>query len=182
MAKETQIDLSLIIVSWNVRDLLQDCVNSIIVGRGHLNVEVVIVDSASSDGSPQMVQDEFPQDRFPWIHLIACDNNVGFPKGNNIGLKTAVGRHILLLNPDTIVLGAALPQMVNYMDANPDIGVLGPQLLNPDKASNHHAVVFRQWQPLFLRAVGLNHMLLLSCCKLIMQKILLMMRLQMWTG
>ena len=134
MAKETQIDLSLIIVSWNVRDLLQDCVNSIIVGRGHLNVEVVIVDSASSDGSPQMVQDEFPQDRFPWIHLIACDNNVGFPKGNNIGLKTAVGRHILLLNPDTIVLGAALPQMVNYMDANPDIGVLGPQLLNPDKS------------------------------------------------
>ncbi len=134
MAKITQIDLSIIIVSWNVRDLLRDCINSIIAGCGDLNVEVIIVDSASSDGSPQMVLDEFPQDQFSWIRLIACDQNVGFPKGNNIGMQTAVGRHILLLNPDTVVLADALPQMVAYVDTHPDVGGLGPQLLNPDKS------------------------------------------------
>ncbi len=134
MANETQIDLSIIIVSWNVRDLLRDCINSIVIGRGDLNVELIIVDSASSDGSMQMIQSDFPQQQFPWIQLIACNENVGFPRGNNIGLETAVGRTILLLNPDTVILGTALSQMVAYMDANPDIGVLGPQLLNPDKS------------------------------------------------
>lgn len=97
-------------------------------------MELIIVDSASSDGSPQMVKNEFPSEQFPWIRLIACDQNVGFPKGNNIGMQTAVGRTILLLNPDTIVLANALQQMIAYLQANPDIGVLGPQLLNSDKS------------------------------------------------
>ncbi len=120
-------DLSLVIVSWNVCDLLRNCLQSIDAGRGELNLETIVVDSASSDSSPQMVAREFP-----WVHLITCDENVGFPRGNNLGMAQAHGRHILLLNPDTIVVGDALSVMSAYLDAHADVGCVGAQLLNPD--------------------------------------------------
>ncbi len=94
-------DLSIIIVNWNVRDLLRDCLRSIDAGRGALSVEVIVVDSASSDGSAEMVGAEFS-----WVRLIPCDDNVGFPRGNNIGLAESRGRYLMLLNPDTVVLEA----------------------------------------------------------------------------
>ena len=120
-------DLSIIIVNWNVRDLLRDCLRSIDAGRGGLALEVIVVDSASSDGSADMVASEFP-----WARLIACAENVGFPRGNNIGLAEARGRYLLLLNPDTVILGDALPLMLAYLEEHVDVGALGPQLLNPD--------------------------------------------------
>jgi GT2 family glycosyltransferase len=120
-------DLSIIIVNWNVRDLLRDCLRSIDAGRGALSLEVIVVDSASSDGSVAMVAAEFP-----WVTLLPQTENVGFPRGNNIALAVARGRCLLLLNPDTIVVGDALTLMLNYLEANADIGALGPQLLNPD--------------------------------------------------
>jgi GT2 family glycosyltransferase len=121
------LDLSIIIVNWNVRDLLRDCLRSIDAGRGGLALEVIVVDSASTDGSAEMVTTEFP-----WVRLIARPDNVGFPRGNNIGLAQAQGRYLLLLNPDTRVIGEALPVMVEHLSAEPDIGALGPQLLNTD--------------------------------------------------
>ena len=120
-------DLSIIIVSWNVRDLLRACLYSIDAGRGQLDLEVIVVDGASADGSPEMVRTEFP-----WVTLIACAENVGFPRGNNIGLAAANGRYLLLLNPDTEILADALPLMVNYLEQRPDVGGLGAQQLNPD--------------------------------------------------
>jgi N-acetylglucosaminyl-diphospho-decaprenol L-rhamnosyltransferase len=122
------IDLSIIIVSWNVRDLLRDCLCSVDQGRGGLNLEMIVVDGASSDGSPEMVKKEFP-----WVNLIPSAENLGFPRGNNLGIKESKGRYILLLNPDTVVLGDALPQMVRYLDRNLGVGGLGAQLLNPDR-------------------------------------------------
>ncbi|PID85069.1 MAG: glycosyl transferase [Chloroflexi bacterium] len=123
----TTCDLSIIIVSWNVADLLRDCLHSIVAGRGELELQVIVVDSASSDNSVAMVRDEFP-----WVELLACDENVGFPKGNNLGLARANGRYVLLLNPDTVILGDALPQMMSFMRQNSGVGVLGCQLLNAD--------------------------------------------------
>lgn len=120
-------DLSIIIVNWNVRDLLRDCLRSIDTGRGALSVEVIVVDSASSDGSADMVAAEFS-----WVRLIPCDDNVGFPRGNNIGLAESRGRYLMLLNPDTVVLDDALEMMLTFMERHPDIGALGPQLLNSD--------------------------------------------------
>jgi N-acetylglucosaminyl-diphospho-decaprenol L-rhamnosyltransferase len=120
-------DLSIIIVSWNVRDLLRACLRSIQADRGGLRPEVIVVDAASHDGTPAMVREEFP-----WAKLIACADNVGFPKGNNIGLAEAHGRYLLLLNPDTEVQPGALATMVAYLEQNPEVGALGPQLLNPD--------------------------------------------------
>lgn len=120
-------DLSIIIVSWNVEALLRDCLNSIVAGQGDLRVEVIVVDSFSADGSPDMVATEFP-----WVTLIRCQENVGFPKGNNLGIAKAHGRYILLLNPDTIIQGEALLLMVKYLETDDNVGVVGPQLHNAD--------------------------------------------------
>ncbi len=119
--------LSILIVNWNVRDLLRDCLRSIEHGRGDLDIEVIVVDSASGDNSAAMVAAEFP-----WVTLLPQTDNVGFPRGNNIALARARGDALLLLNPDTVILGDALPTLVAYLAAHPDAGAVGPQLLNPD--------------------------------------------------
>ena len=126
-AGEADLDLSIIIVSWNVRDLLRDCLRSVEAGRGALALELIVVDSASTDGSPQMVRAEFP-----WVECVACPENVGFARGNNIGLARARGRYLLLLNPDTVIHGDALTRLVNFLEAHPDVGLVGPQLRNSD--------------------------------------------------
>ena len=119
--------LSIIIVSWNVADLLRDCLRSIDQNRGELVLEVIVVDSASADKSVAMVSAEFP-----WVTVLAQSENVGFPRGNNIGMEVATGDALLLLNPDTKIVGNALAVMLAYLDQNEDIGLIGPQLLNPD--------------------------------------------------
>ena len=129
------VDLSVIIVSWNVADLLVDCLdsvlfNSVVMSRQpdqQPRTEVIVVDSASSDSTVERVRQ-----RFPGVTLLPQAENVGFTRGNNIGLQAARGRYLLLLNPDTLVLGDALQVMVNHMDANPDVGMLGPYTLNTD--------------------------------------------------
>ena len=124
------MDLSIVIVNWNVKDLLYNCLQSLLDTcqvSPNLTAEIIVVDSASTDGSPQMVRVEFPQ-----VRLIASDENLGYAGGNNTGANAATGRYIFLLNPDTIVQSDALTQMVNYIDAHPEVGALGPQLLWPD--------------------------------------------------
>jgi GT2 family glycosyltransferase len=136
----TAIDLSVLIVSWNVRDLLADCLASIaagpvtliapdgtLPGEGDLLTEVIVVDSASSDGTPDLVRA-----RFPWVTLIACDENIGFTRGNNLALARARGRYLLLLNPDTVVHDDALPALVHHLDTQPEVGIAGPRVLNAD--------------------------------------------------
>jgi GT2 family glycosyltransferase len=126
-AIEQPVDLSIIIVSWNVADLLAGCLQSLAEERARtqMTIEVIVVDSASSDGSPQMVRE-----RFPWVTVIACTQNVGFPRGNNMGLEVARGELLLLLNPDTLVHPRALQAMAGAMVAHQDVGLLGPQLRN----------------------------------------------------
>ncbi|MBN1976942.1 MAG: glycosyltransferase family 2 protein [Anaerolineae bacterium] len=124
------VDLSIVIVSWNVRDLLRQCLRSIFANLQLADLptcEVIVVDNVSTDGSPELVQAEFPN-----VHLIANAENRGFPAANNQGVTVAQGRYVLILNPDTKVVGDALAAMVAYADANPDVGVVGPQLLNED--------------------------------------------------
>ena len=123
-------DLSVIVVSWNVRDLLRRCLSSV-PGAGSspcdLGAEVVVVDNASTDGSVRMVEQEFPS-----VRIVANSTNRGFPAANNQGMALANGRYILLLNPDTEVLDNALETMVDFADAHSDVGVVGPRLLNTD--------------------------------------------------
>ncbi|NOK85709.1 MAG: Glycosyltransferase, GT2 family [Chloroflexi bacterium AL-W] len=121
------IDLSIIIVSWNVRDLLRDCLRSIQQNVGDLSYEVIVVDSASADDTPAMIQAQFPD-----VVVLAQTENVGFTRGNNIGLQAAQGRHLFLLNPDTVILDNTLQQMVTYLDEHPTVGIVGPHTLNTD--------------------------------------------------
>ena len=134
------VDLSVVILSWNVRDLLRQCLESVLINQPSaagqtglatrpdpLTTEIIVVDNASTDGSVDMVRAEFPG-----VHVIVNAVNRGYAGGNNDGIAAAAGRYILILNPDTRVLGDALPAMVAYADARPGVGALGPQLLNPD--------------------------------------------------
>jgi GT2 family glycosyltransferase len=121
------VDLSIIIVSWNVRELLRDCLDSIDAAKGDLSFEVIVVDSDSNDGSPELVANEFP-----WVRLRRCEKNVGFPAGNNLGIEMASGRFLLFLNPDTRIIGDAMQRMIGYLDHEVRAGVVGPTLLNPD--------------------------------------------------
>ncbi len=125
----SSLDLSVIIVSWNVKTLLAACLRSVFasLARSHLSCEVIVVDSASGDGSAEMVRAQFPE-----VQLVALNENVGFTRGNNLAIQRSQGRYLLLLNPDTEVVGDALGAMASYMEAHPDVGVLGPQLLNKD--------------------------------------------------
>ncbi len=128
----SRCDLSIVIISWNVRELLRRCLDSIQEslkgekGKGP-SVETIVFDNGSADGSADMVREGFPG-----VHLMESEVNLGFTKGNNLALGQSEGRHILLLNPDTEVVGDALGTMVAYMEAHPGVGALGPQLLNPD--------------------------------------------------
>ncbi len=139
------MDLSILIVNWNVRDLLAACLDSIAaapvtlvnpVGAIHElprpdgpypTVEVIVVDSGSSDGSAAMVRE-----RYPWVRLVAETENIGFTRGNNRALEAAQGRGLFLLNPDTVVHGDALNAMIAYLDAHPEVGIVGPHVLNAD--------------------------------------------------
>lgn len=128
----SRCDLSIVIISWNVRELLRLCLDSIQESlRGEkgegLLVETIIFDNGSTDGSADMVREDFPR-----VHLMESEVNLGFTKGNNLAIGQSEGRYILLLNPDTEVVGDALGTMVAYMEAHPRVGALGPQLLNPD--------------------------------------------------
>ena len=120
--------LSIIIVNWNVQDLLDSCLASIFAADlAPGSFEIILVDSASDDDSVAMVREKYPA-----VRLLAQAENVGFTRGNNIGLARARGDYLLLLNPDTEVSGGALGLLVDYLDANPGVGIVGPHTLNSD--------------------------------------------------
>ena len=121
------MDISVCIVSWNTRELLYNCIDSILKMTSGVSYEVIVVDNNSSDGSAEMVKQQFPQ-----CKLIESKNNNGFAKGNNLGLRVATGKYILYLNPDTVLITNALYGMFHFMEANTNIGAVGCKLLNQD--------------------------------------------------
>lgn len=119
--------LSICVLSWNTRDLLRDCLESLSADPACAGWEVIVVDNASADGSGPMVAAEFPL-----IQLIVNERNLGFSGGNNVGLAQARGRHLLILNSDTRVEVGTLSRLVTYLDENPRVGAIGPRLVNGD--------------------------------------------------
>jgi GT2 family glycosyltransferase len=131
------LDLGIVIVNYNVRDLLRDCLASVYDSRGDLTFSVCVVDNGSDDGSADMVEAEFPR-----VRSIRSDNR-GYAAGNNNGLRafgfgaerrgeSAQPRYVLLLNPDTVLAPSALADMVAFMEAHPDAAVAGPRLVRED--------------------------------------------------
>ena len=155
--------LTIIIVSWNVHDLLRSCLHSLesevrLLASIGLVAKIIVVDSASTDGSANMMRAEFPQ-----IELIACDENIGYVKANNLALRTLETREggsptsvqtpipnersmshlrsqfVWLLNPDTVVHPGAMRTLVDFMQAHPRCGLCGPKLANADGSLQHGA-------------------------------------------
>ena len=120
------VELSIIIVSWNVAELLAACLQSIVDSPSASATEVIVVDSGSTDGTLDVLR------RFPQVRVLAQAENIGFTRGNNIGLGEARGRALLMLNPDTKILDDALGRMARYLDAHADVGIVGPHTLNAD--------------------------------------------------
>ncbi len=120
-------DLSIVIVNWNTRDLLRDCLQTVFAGSRRLSLEVFVVDNDSVDGSAEMVQEQFPQ-----VRLFRNNTNVGFAAANNQVLPLCSAEHVLLLNPDTRVLDDALDLLVRFMEDHPEAGAVGPKVIHPD--------------------------------------------------
>lgn len=121
------MDLSIIIISYNTRELLQRCLRSVFASKTGFSYEVLVSDNGSQDGSVEMIKREFLQAR-----LIENEANLGFSKGNNIALRQARGRYILLLNSDTEIAPDALENSVLYMDSHQEVGIMGGKVLLPD--------------------------------------------------
>ncbi len=122
------MDLSVIIVNWNVQELLKKCLASIERTTKNLSHEVFVIDNGSSDGSADMVRKQFPS-----VNLIALDRTIGFAEANDQAIQKAQGEFVLLLNPDTEIMEGALTTTIRFMKEKPQCGIAGCKLLNTDK-------------------------------------------------
>jgi len=120
-------DVSVIVVSYNTRSLLEACLRSLLEQTPSLQLDVIVVDNASRDGSADAVRGAFPH-----VRLIANLENVGFAAASNQGIRASTGAYLLLLNPDTVVLDRAVERLVDYLEHHPDVGACGPRLCFPD--------------------------------------------------
>lgn len=121
------MDLSVVILNYNTKDFLQKCLESVFASQTEFRFEVIVSDNGSSDGSIEMVKNDFPQ-----VKLIENNANLGFSAGNNVGLRQATGRFILLLNSDTEIRRDTFQLSVKYMDSHHQAGVMGCKVLLPD--------------------------------------------------
>ena len=147
-------ELSILVASWNTRDLLAQCLASVYACPPESEFEVLVVDNASSDGSAQMVQEQFPQ-----VWLFQNAKNVGFARANNQALAHCQGRYVLLLNSDAIATPGAIQSLMTLADAEPHAAVVGAQLLNPDGSFQASHTPFPTLRQEFLILTGLGRLL-----------------------
>ncbi len=119
--------LTIVIVSYNVRHFVAQCLDSVQKASSGMEVEVFVVDNASADDTVSYIGSHYP-----WVTLIANEDNLGFSRANNIAIRQSQGEYVLLLNPDTIVAEPTLRECVNFMDAHPQSGGLGVRMHNAD--------------------------------------------------
>jgi len=147
------MDLSIVIVNWNTREMLRDCLESLQAPLDGIQAEVIVVDNASEDGSVEMVGEYF-QD----VRLIANLDNRGFAAANNQGFDGASGRHVLLLNSDTLVHGDVLVRSIEYLDTHPKVGMMGCKVLNDDGTTQLTCSRFPSFSNLLLQTFGANRL------------------------
>lgn len=121
------MDLSIIILNYKTKGLVKQCIRNVKVSTAGLDYEIIVVDNDSQDGIAQMMLENFPD-----IKFIQTGKNLGFAAGNNVGIRQAQGNYVLILNPDVTVLNGSIAKMIEFMKNNPEAGVVGPKLINPD--------------------------------------------------
>ncbi len=139
------MDLSVIIVNWNTKKLLENCLKSIFKFTEDVNFEIIVVDNGSEDDSPNLVKEKFPQ-----VKLIPNKENLGFTKANNQGIKIAKGKYILLLNSDTYLIENSFKKLVGEANKRKNLGALGPALLNENRSIQQSAGFFPHLPQVFL--------------------------------
>jgi hypothetical protein len=143
--------LSVVIVSWNCRQLLSGCLESVVRQLPAERSEIIVVDNASSDGTVDAVRAEFPA-----VKVIESGGNLGFARGNNIGLEACTGEYIFLINPDVVVGEHCIGGMVEYMESHPDVGMLGPQIVGVDGLVQRSCMRTPTLWNQFCRATGVD--------------------------
>ncbi len=143
--------VSVIIVNWNARDFLLQCLASLTPEVCRYSMEIIVVDNDSSDGSPEAVEV-----RFPHVRLIRSGANLGFARGNNLGIAQSRGRYLALINSDIKVLDHCLTRLVEYCDAHPDAGMVGPRVLGRDGSLQRTVRGFPTLWNMFCRAIALD--------------------------
>ncbi len=131
------VDLSIIIVNWNTKEYLLQCVDSILQKKGSISMEIIVIDNGSHDRSGEEVKRHFPG-----LHLIENGRNLGFAKAVNQGLRVSSGRYSLLLNPDTQLREGAIEKLVSFMESHAEAGIAGAQLLNGDGSKQNSIANF----------------------------------------
>lgn len=145
------MDLSFIIASWNARDHLSACLDTLTAELSDRRAEIIVVDNNSTDGSPEMVGE-----RFPHVRLIRNDENLGFAKANNIGIRQSTGKYIVLVNSDVKVLEDCIDRMMSYLDNDADVGMIGPKILGADGNVQRSCMGFPTLWNSFCRALALD--------------------------
>jgi hypothetical protein len=145
--------LSIIIVSWNVKDILSDCLDSILRSASAFQYEIIVVDNAGTDGTADHIKKNFPA-----IRVIENSENRGFAAACNQGTSLAAGQYLFFLNPDTVLLDDTLNKLVDFMESNPDIALCGPRILNRDKTLQASVRNFPSWRGAFYRYTILKYL------------------------
>jgi len=143
--------VSVVIVSWNTKKLVLECLASLEPRRERLGMEIILVDNASSDGTQDEVRREFPK-----VRLVQNEKNVGFSSANNIGIGLCSGQYICLINSDVLVPQDCLEKMLDYMERHQDIGIMGPKMILPDGTIGQSCMRFPSVWNWFCRALALD--------------------------
>lgn len=120
-------DISIVIVNYNTKDYLYNCVHSIVNNKSRLDIEIIIVDNLSTDESLKSIKINFS-----FISIIENSINIGFAKANNIGISNSSGKYLMLINPDVVLMEGCLDKIFDFMESNNSIGILGPKILTSD--------------------------------------------------
>jgi GT2 family glycosyltransferase len=141
------MDVSIVILNYRSRGLVAQCIKTIKMYPSKRSVEIIVVDNMSNDSVGDFLAEKYPEVRF-----IASSRNGGFAAGNNLGIRAATGRYVLIMNPDITVRPGAIDALVDFMDNNPTIGVCGPRLLRPNGQVDESCYRFHRWiTPIYRR-------------------------------
>lgn len=158
-----KIDVTVIIVTWNVEDVIKNCLDSLFK-YNVLNIEVIVVDNASTDMTCDIVG------KYSNVELIETGENLGFSKANNIGVNKAKGKYILFLNPDTVFIENVLSSLVNYMECHIECGIVAPMLLNANKTLQVSYANYNKPFNLFIEEIGISRLLPLTIKEKLFQR------------
>jgi GT2 family glycosyltransferase len=125
--EEILVDLSIVVVTWNGKKFVDENFGSILADLRRLSAEVIAVDNASTDGTAEMIAERYPE-----VELIRSPTNLGFARGNNLAIRKSRGKYVCLVNPDVRILPGCFRKLVDYMEQNPKVGVVGPKTYNAD--------------------------------------------------